>query len=194
MPANLVRLVLQPQVLASPGDHEGIQCHGVVQQGLILSSQSKPFSETVQVIHEGFPPLFNLHLSSGLPPSWCPSLQIIPGLPVVPPIPGILPAVFAPGIPPVVGVAPPGTTATPLPIFGPAEAQAMLLAALPGGIASWSTPGTIHSFTITGTIMPGLMQGLYKHFVYLKGSYDPAGASMLNMARVAVAVLVQGTN
>jgi hypothetical protein len=199
MPSLGLELSTQPEVIANPAAfvyHEGLMCHGNIQLGLLLTSQARVFSETFNIRHMAFPPLFDLAVESGPAPAWCPGLTIAPLPPLVPPPPGTLPAVFMIGIPPVMGPALPMTTATPNANPFQAAAQAALLAALPGGFASWSipgAPGTVHQLQVSGSIAAGLLPGLYSHPVYISASLSPLGAPRARVAKFTVGVMVQAT-
>lgn len=197
MPSLGLELSTRPDVIANPAAaqyHEGLMCHGNLQLGLLLTTQPKVFSETFNIRHMSFPPLFDLALESGPAPAWCPNLTIVPIVPLIPPLPGTLPAVFMIGIPPVLGPAPPATTATPNANPFQAAAQALLLSLLPGGFASWSVPGapgTIHQLQVSGSVPAGLMPGLYSHPVYVTASLSPAGAPRARVAKFTIGVTVQ---
>lgn len=209
MASDELSLAFRPDVLALPNS-EGITSHGVIQLGLTTNDKGLVFSRVLKIIHEAsLPPQLELALETQGFPSWCPSLAITPlGSPVpAPPGPvGVgptpLPGVFKLGLPPVVGTAPPQFE-PPLidlaPGFPPVPlllAQTAVATSPLGTFAHFSIPGCVHTFNLSGSVLPALAPSVYSYSFYVSACpyagplVPPVGGTRIGM--VSIVVNVQG--
>lgn len=185
--------------VSSASHHEYIRSHGTCQLGMITKGQPLVFSRTLTLMHKDERPYWNLACETSVP-SWMSSLTVTPrGL--IPPPPGFLPVGFMPGILPVLPAQVIGaTTATGLttPTVAPftpplAEQQALLLATLPGGFASWSMPGTVHQLSVQGSVAIGLAPDFYRHSLYITASSSFNSPVREKIAKFTICLLVGDT-
>jgi hypothetical protein len=204
MPSDVCEMMSDLGLVAdasAAGYHEGIRNHGTCQLGMITTAQPLAFSRALLLKHGLERPYWNLacECPAGIP-AWMTSFTITPSV-VTPPPPGFLPVVFTPGVPPVLPAVPPVattafglTTPTVIPFSPPlAEQQIAALAAVPGGFASWSMPGTVYQFLVTGSVPPGLAPGLYRHAFYVTAAPAFNSAARERLAKFSFGLVVGDT-
>lgn len=180
MPILNINLELRPDVIALPGQHEGINSFGNLQLGIMNITQAKVFNEQILLIHGPTHPIvYNLALEVGVPPPWLSGLVFNPLPPLVPPVPGPGVGPFIPG--PAMGVVAP----LPLAPLDPVTAAALLATHVPGGFGHFSNPSTIYPIQVSGSIV-GLTPGTYSHPVYISAALTPAGVPRIRIAKFSV--------
>ena len=178
MASNELVLAKRPDVEGLPGA-EGLSNHAVIQLGVIPSSGTKTFSETVTISHSAtWPPQINLSIIPDPLMPWLPTLTItrvphVPGAPTSPfpmgplPVPIMMPAVIV--TPPVLP-APYNYFLAPVSdLLVPGISAAHFAAQGPNGIAHFSSPGSVHTLIIAGQTAPGTPPGMYKYSIRVLG-------------------------